>query len=164
MFLSIKGHKIRSWYPYYGTWALTAVFDLTITVISGQAFSYKTLLELLQVIFHACRLFPVVFLLILYFGLRVSKNGGDEETTPLLGPGESRLSARRDNRTSYSSVRSGESLVAAELEEEVAKEEREEQEKMERHRERLQEKGNWFTYIKSFSVSRNFVLGLLFDG
>ena len=153
MFAACWGNESHQWYPYYGTWALTLICDLAIIGLSGPAYLSNDPLRWAQVALHSLRILLTVLLLPVYFFMKSYKEQRDEEASPLLQPEDGVSKGQPAAKTGYGSTVSDESALAAENEDGATKEERELKEKMDRLKERLKKEGNWFTYIKGFSVS-----------
>ena len=94
----------------------------------------------------------IVFLLFVYCLLKSTKEGGDEETSPLIANEHGASSKKQKAENGRATGTSYESAAALEADDEAAKEEKKLKERMDKLRERLKEKGNWFTYLKSFKV------------
>ena len=159
MFAACWGNESHQWYPYYGTWILTMVCDLVIIGLSGLAYLSNDPLRWAQVALHSLRILLTVFLLPVYLFLKSYKEQRDEEASPLLQPEDGVSKSQPAPKTGYGSTISDESAFAPDNEDEATKEERELKEKMDRLKERLKKEGNWFTYIKGFSVSWTSAIG-----
>jgi hypothetical protein len=127
------------WYPYYGSWFLSAVFE---TCLLGLGLSAMTMTspKKFETTRFGIQAFRLSIFLVMPFALWAINHKDvdrmDEESTPLLGPGLAQPPS------TYSSIPEGE-----ESDEETT--ERKEKENLMR---KLEESGNWYMYAKSFSV------------
>ena len=152
--MALRGSEKHSWYPYYGTWILTLVFDLVIVGLSWNTYVPEDPLRWAQVAMHLLRVVLTAVLLLMYFTLKTPWKDHDEEGSPLLQTEVVTTPKKQQQaNNNYGSTVSDESVVTTSQEDEADEEEKKLQEKMNSLRERLKQKGNWFAYVKSFSVS-----------
>lgn len=122
----------HAWYPYYGSWILALVLELIVFSLYLAVYEPSQVLQILQLSNHALRIFLIFILLAVLWGSRDrgrSKLGADEETAPLLECQQETSEIRQETR-----------------------EEQKARQNYERVQKRLKDAGNWFDYVKDFSV------------
>lgn len=137
----------HQWYPYYGAWIFAWAVDVIASGLDSGLVFPKTSPELTQMALRGVRLIVMAALLALFFALRNSDFTEDEEETALLKPtpGQSPDS----QKSNYGSIDSNTTKVDSEADEM----EKKLKEGIERLEGKLKQHGNWFTYLKEFSVS-----------
>lgn len=150
-FLSDTEHPV--WTPYWGSWLISLAFEPMIAV-PDLIFRRSTVFEHCRVghlVFAALRYYLLLTIVSVYVVQRIrasQEEASDEERQSLLGQDDpkSRLSS---SGTGSQSSGSGYGTTDP-PESHWAERQRKAQEEMEK---RLQEEGNWLTYIKGFTVS-----------
>lgn len=148
-----------AWYPFRGSWFLALCFELPIAVLT--AFHLKRIVlsrfDVLHVVFFSLRLASLSTLVVwTCFGIwsRVPLVL-DEERQALLSnhngdqPETQRNSGELGNNSSYGSTAQNTSASGSNAENPWQKRQREGLENLEK---RLEEEGNWFEYVKGFSI------------
>lgn len=154
------------WYPLYGSWLLAIAYETAMAVLyffhSGQSLSGLPLV----VHFGLCTLRAslLLFIIVAYFSRRDGANSvqsADEERQSLLDsngnaqtpevPVNGSATAGQTQDQNYGSTQ--ESDAATKKRPNELPYERREREGREKLEKRLQEEGNWFTYIRKFLVS-----------
>ncbi|KAL9070382.1 MAG: hypothetical protein Q9161_004941 [Pseudevernia consocians] len=141
------------WYPYYGSWFMGLVVEaILFTCVLTYGIS-PSIYAYIHVAIQACRMLVLVLLSTVLFTKSFKRIGPDEESTSLLGrdKGESDDTQALVGTSSYGSITIAANGEAADLEYE-AEQRKKYQERKERLEKRLQAEGNWFTYVKAFSV------------
>lgn len=159
LFIHLIESEAVVWYPFRGSWFLALCFELSIAVLT--AFHLKQMVlsrfDILYMAFFSLRLVSL-FTLVAWtcLGLRsrvplvldeerqalLSKHNGDQSETQIN-------SGELGNSSSYGSTAQSESASGSNTETPWQKRRREGLENLEK---RLEEEGNWFEYVKSFSV------------
>jgi len=151
------------WYPFIGSYILALVFEPALQIIAGLARGSDgwNTFGFVEVSTVAVRYVATVGIVGCYFtwnNSKQSESGDDAEQQPLLQKNGSPTTNSEDSEntegSNYGSA-SGESTNAGEtngdnIESPWEKRQREAREKMEKT---LKEHGNWFTYVKRFTVS-----------
>jgi hypothetical protein len=160
------------WYPFVGSLAMALVFEPIIGVLSlialpSKSFSFVEIFVLSTV---AARYLAFVLALVLYFegGWSVRKEKGtDSERQSLLKPDETGTSdSHKDSNDEAEAEQQQNGYGTTEASEDESTDanktsstervespwERREREAREQMEKRLKEKGNWFTYARSFMV------------
>ncbi|KAJ2900779.1 hypothetical protein MKZ38_002217 [Zalerion maritima] len=135
------------WYPYYGSWFLSALFEPAIFVLGRRIdpASPSSSFRIADTSLWSVRYFLLVAVLVCYVASKnsVSSDGADEtERQPLIPKDGDRTSA---NGTAYGTTT--QSNDANEL-----PWERGDRKARENMQKKLEDDGNWFTYVKRFKV------------
>ena len=140
-FASVVSTQQRPWYPYTGAWSLTLCADAVIATLTATHLVPRTGSEWTFIALQFVRDLVILVLLVLYYILRGSAPGTDEETTPLLE------SERRPSDPSSS-------VTANEADEDEDEDEHDKKfkEQVAKLEARLKQDGNWLTYVRGFSV------------
>ena len=154
--VTLLGAGNNVWYPYQGSWILAFISEAIVYAIQLHGIHSLTGLEQAIFIVQALRLVLLFCLPLstLVLGRTGSKKShADEEAASLLTHSQE-VSGGSQKTTKYGSTsttrrteNTSESTV--EEEDEEIKAEREELKKI---RERLKQSGNWWTYVRGFSV------------
>lgn len=151
--LQSENHK---WYPYWGSWILTLAAEVTISVLSLLLDRPASLFEWMQVVLQSVRIVGFASLILAYLGLtRREESFSDEETAPLLPRSEASAEtmAPASASKSYSTGDFDEAEIDSAADADVAKRDKEVKEQLAKLQTRVQEEGNWFNYIRGYSVS-----------
>ena len=146
------------WWPFYVSWLGALAVEATLL---GLSMSYRRpfyVIEIVQTVSKVCHLILIILLLALYFVKATSKNwkvSNDEEAAPLLAhpdqdPGAP--SGPNYDSTATDSPVGNEPYKSVETSDEDNEASKHEA-KMKRIRDRIKEKGNWFSYAREFLVS-----------
>ncbi|KAL8926297.1 MAG: hypothetical protein Q9208_003019 [Pyrenodesmia sp. 3 TL-2023] len=148
-------------YPHVGSWLITLVFDIVLFSFFASQHTVTTAVSVLLLVTWACRILALLALLAIQaaarFNLRRSRS--DEESTSLLrrkivasfrrnsdlqpGGGYGSISVNNDPNASSTDSEGSESENSSDDE---AKK------RQKAVSERLKEDGNWFTYLRGFSI------------
>lgn len=148
----IESGKRIVWYPLYGSWLIAISTEI---VLFGVAFpgQVSNPIEYARVSIKAVRLVAMVLLpLVLFFLKSPAESARDEESVSLLGPDRPATSDSISlEDSSYGSISdlSLQDPYGSNIIDEHAKKYRDQRKQ---HRRRLQMSGNWFTYLRGFSV------------
>ncbi|KAM0463456.1 hypothetical protein ACHAO4_000170 [Trichoderma viride] len=159
LFIHLIESEVVVWYPFRGSWFLALCFELSIAVLT--AFHLKRMVlsrfDVLHMVLFSLRLVSLSTLvswtcLSLWsrapLGLDeerqalLSKHNGDQSGTQIN-------SGEPGNSSSYGSTAQRESASGSNVEHPWQKRHREGLENLEK---RLEEEGNWFEYVKGFSI------------
>ncbi|KAI9724419.1 MAG: hypothetical protein M1812_000487 [Candelaria pacifica] len=129
------------WYPYYGSWLITLIMELTLLVLHSVARPQQTTYEIIHIVIQGLRICLLVLLPCSLFGpnlIRSNQSSGNDEESQALLPASSE---DRENvkASGYGTADSKGKPDAKE-------------EKRKRLQERLEKDGNWWNYMKSFSI------------
>jgi hypothetical protein len=151
------------WYPYYGTWFTAILAELALLIIHNAHHYPTSTNDLTFIAIQVLRLSMFLMLAFLYFGLRNDKKdyaGGDLERQSLLGKhlcrsASSAESVSNDNTRSTPTNASSQGSVTTQDNDATSDDvwlarERKIKEQIQK---RLKQDGNWFAYVKGFSVS-----------
>jgi len=142
----------HQWYPYYGAWILTLFAEVTFLFLNSSESQLGTLARSLLFL-KGLRVLIIVFLLAAYFGLnRHREDALDEERAPLLIGDQERSKYSEQVRSKGGSADTDATVVAS-VEDALAKQDKAETEARQRLETSLKEKGNWISYLRSFTVS-----------
>ena len=151
------------WWPFYGSWILGLAVEINSLGLSISYHRPSNPLDIAQAGFKVGRTVLIVSLLALYFVKSRSRNWKsryDEEAAPLLA--HTRTDSHgiiiADNEIANDNL-----SIPIELDEEDKEmSEEEEEATMQKIRDKIQEKGSWFTYIREFLVGTvNFLPALV---
>ena len=152
------------WYPYYGSWLLAVTCEITLAALYFVL--HDGFLSGLPSVAHsglfALRAFLLVLLITVYFFRRDRETRAhppDEERQSLLdsngqppeSSGNGSATPRQNQTQDYGSTQGSDAATKKRSNE--LPYERREREGRERLEKRLQEEGNWFTYVRKFLVS-----------
>ncbi len=159
------------WYPFYGSWLIALTLEIVATVLSIVYQWPKNTVDIVELGLAGLRMILLVLLLSCIFGRRCSGlryTLNDEENQPLQKSGHTQDcyegSGKTQSGTRYGSIstRNGGDLAAAEPveddeepveDDDEAKESEMDRKARKRVEDRLKNDGNWWTYVKGFSVS-----------
>lgn len=160
--LALVDTKFPIWYPYYGSWFIAMLFEVVLLIIQSASHYPTSLADLSCVAIQGLRMGTFLVLTFLYFGLPHNKKdctSGDPEQQPLLRKSLGSISSSGGlaaNGNTYVSTTdaTAQDLDTAEDCEAVSEDVwlAEEQEAKDKMLKRLKHDGNWFTYVKGFSV------------
>ncbi|EXF73154.1 ABC transporter [Colletotrichum fioriniae PJ7] len=150
-FLSDTEHPV--WTPYWGSWLISLVFEPMIGVpdlIIRRSSTFEHC-RIAHLVFAGLRYYLLLTIVSVYVVQRIrasQEEATDEERQSLLGQDDpkSRLSSSRNGSQSSTSTYG---TTSDPPESYWAERQRKAQEEMEK---RLQEEGNWLTYIKGFGI------------
>ena len=153
--VTLLGSGNNLWYPYQGSWILALISEAIVYALQLRSLHSPTDVEQALVVVQALRLLLLFCLPLSTFILGwkgTASSQTDEEAAPLLThsqevSGESLESAKYGSASS--SGRTGTTENTVDDEDEEIKAEREELEKIQK---RLEQSGNWWTYVRGFSV------------
>jgi hypothetical protein len=159
LFIHLIESEIVVWYPFRGSWLLALCFELSIAVLTAFHLNRTVLspFDILHVALFSLRLVSLS-ILVVWTCLSLWSQAPlvlDEERQALLtkhngDQSETRVNSTGiGNRSSYGSTAQNERASGSNTETPGQKRQREGLENLER---RLEEEGNWFEYVKSFSV------------
>jgi hypothetical protein len=159
---SLSQEEYPVWYPYYGSWIMALVFDLALVALA-IAFPdgrLRSPYALVGIVSMALRSAVFIGLAGLYLFQRDSagqpSKSEDEESQPLLQDANGRAdSTEHENQNGGYGCMTTEAAKKAKKAKTAADEnpyERRQREARENIEKRLKEDGNWFTYIKRFTV------------
>lgn len=154
------------WYPFYGAWLLAISCELALGILCftrGGVF-LSGLPSVAHLGLCGLRAFLLLFIAVIYFSQRdrdTATHSSDEERQSLLNPngsaqhpelsGNGSTTAPQNRSQDYGSTQ-GSDATSKKRRGELPYERRE-REGRERLEKRLQEEGNWFTYVRKFLVS-----------
>lgn len=159
--IALSDAKFPVWYPYYGTWLLGGVAEISLAILSKVVRGPpNTSYQIIAVIIQVLRICLFLSLPTLYFGLRNDRkkyDDGDAERQSLLSKklaanassSEESMAAAKGYGTTTDS--GSESVSETESEDSWVAKQRKTQDKI---AQRLKQDGNWFTYAKGFLVSK----------
>ncbi|KAI4169508.1 MAG: hypothetical protein LQ343_005648 [Gyalolechia ehrenbergii] len=156
-------HRTRRpiWYLFYGSWLITLAFETVIFSLFASQHTVWSAAGLVLVIIKASQVTALLGLLARYVTLRINirQLWSDEESASLLG--RKTVPSSRQNSTIKSPGHYGSTVVTtaahsssadtedSELEDQVDRESKKKQRSV---TERLEKDGNWFTYLRGFSI------------
>ena len=160
------------WWPFYVSWLGALAVETTLLGLSLNYYCPLHPTEIAQTVFKVSHIVFIISLLALYFVTGRTKNWkgkDDEEAAPLLAhSGESQDNENSPNVPSYGSTGvDGSTSSEQDQPDETSdedKEAKEDEERMKRVKDRLKEKGNWFSYAREFLVSGTVYSSLKVNG
>jgi Na+/proline symporter len=153
--VALTDAKFPVWYPYYGTWVIGICVESTLLILPNVYSPPNVTFDYVVITVQCLRVVILVLLISLFFGLRNDKkeyDNADAEQQSLLKnksagkPGTSEDSAKGYGTTTGTTTSA--ISVAASEDSWVVKQ----QKAQELIQKRLQQDGNWFTYVKGFAV------------
>ncbi|KAH8592410.1 hypothetical protein B0O99DRAFT_689564 [Bisporella sp. PMI_857] len=150
--LSLADTKLPVWYPYYVTWILGILVELTLLVTSYVLQTPRTPFDFFGLVIQLLRVATFIALPTLYFGLRSDKtyDNSDPERQTLL---KKRFLTKQSSDEGYGTA-SQESVSADKTNDLTSQDSylAREQKAKDLISKRLQQDGNWFTYAKAFTI------------
>ena len=137
-----------AWYPYIGSWILTLGADVVPSALTASHLVPSSQIEWAFVSLQLVRDVAIIGLLFLYLCIRTpapSADAIDEETTPLL-----EASAQETDNAEPNTEEAG----GEEGEDEENKKDKERRAKLMAN---VEKEGNWFAYLKRFSIFVQFI-------
>jgi len=167
--------KFPVWYPYYGVWFIAAVSEIILFILPNITSRTYGVFELISLSIQCLRISAILALLCIYLGLRTSKESygdGDAERQALirktLAPKQSRADNIADSGNGYGAVSNTETIDATSKSDDFDDSDDEffrgSNKAKERVQRRLENDGNWWTYVKGFSVRLRISLVILISG
>lgn len=149
------------WYPHVWSWVITLIFDIVLFSFFASQHTVSTAVNVLLLVTWACRILALLALLVIHTAVRFNfrRPKSDEESTSLLRqkivasfgrnsnlqPGGDYGSVTVNNDPNASATDSGDSDSENSSDDEAKK-------RQKAVSERLKEDGNWFTYLRGFSI------------
>ena len=168
--LALTDSKFPVWYPYYGTWFVGIAVEITLLILQNLMHSPVSAFDYIGIVIEVSRICTFILLPALYFGLRNDRKqyeNSDAERQSLLRkklapkPSSSEDSTLNGSDgsngygTTESTVKDSDSEDDDDndtYEDSYSKREREAKKLIKK---RLKQDGNWFTYAKGFTVSKD---------
>ncbi|KAI9675807.1 MAG: hypothetical protein M1829_003232 [Trizodia sp. TS-e1964] len=162
--LSDSEHPV--WYPYHGAWLITLPVELALFIIQVVVEYPTSLFDLAAISIQALRISLVLLLIIVYLCFRShtsTPNTEDDEESQLLLPGNRDQNTREEQSSGTPQPSAEYGTINAETSNQEYVEEssdselsfvEDKNEAQERLAKRLRNDGNWWTYVKGFSVSQ----------
>lgn len=149
------------WYPHLGSWLITFVFEVVVFSLFASHHAVSTAVSIIFAVIWACRTLALLALLATYAAaqFKAKQPRSDEESSSLLKP--KIISTPGQNQTSqprgvYGSVAvtddSNASLTDSEDSEAEGPADKEKKKRQQLVAERLKQDGNWFAYLRGFSI------------
>ena len=163
---TLLGSPNQVWYPLNGSWIIAAVSELLTFALRLSQYWPSTGVEQAQISVQAGRILLLLSLPVLTFALPRIRGAGphsDEEAAPLLAHSQetSDGSQASAGTSTYGSTGTGSTTVTVVTStgqsEEVDAETKKEREKRERLEKRLKETGNWWNYVRGFTVGQKII-------
>ncbi|KAL8841224.1 MAG: hypothetical protein Q9170_001013 [Blastenia crenularia] len=147
------------WHPYYGSWLILLAFEVTTFCWFTSQHTLWKAADIALVIICICRLAAAVSLTALFVTaeVRAKRLRSDEESASLLGRQVAK-SARRsegDPAGDYGAIKAVDatpSSTDSEDSEPKSQADKEDKKRQRLIKKRLKEDGNWFTYVRGFSI------------
>ncbi|TAQ86264.1 hypothetical protein B7494_g5424 [Chlorociboria aeruginascens] len=162
--LALTDAKFPVWYPYYGTWFIGILAELTLHIIPTVFRPPRSPLDFVFIVIQMLRIVNLIVIPTLFFGFRNDPkkyDNADAERQSLLsktlaphpGSEESTLNGGGYGATADSTAQDSDDTEAVssetEYEDSWLEEERKAQELINK---RLKQDGNWWTYAKGFTI------------
>lgn len=167
--------KFPVWYPYYGIWFIAAISEIILAILSNVSSRTYGVFELISLSIQCLRVCTILALLCIYLGLRARKESygnWDAERQALirktLAPKQSKANNIADSGNGYGAVSNTETIDPTSKSDNSDDSDdgffRGSNKARERVQRRLENDGNWWTYVKGFSVRLWISLVILISG
>lgn len=160
--MAIADAKSPVWYTYFGNWIIGIFIELVLLAAPNFVKTPNSSFEFLSIAIRGLRIFALFALCAVFFGLRTRIGAGDDpERQSLLKKSlETRLSTSDDQTIVEQEYGSTQATQISEASSATAKDDdedddeylKEQDEARDRIAKRLANDGNWWTYVKGFSV------------